>query len=193
MQDDIHDSALKNGKQTHNVKTVTNKHCGDVHSKWSSCLRRRRPVGSEKSRTCRGGRRRRAPSRNAPNKIYLRVSGNYFTRIWKQHHWIDIFDTRIWAFESPDSDTRFTKYGRLKFTYLYTNIHPRKTVKRPDLQLGWATRWAGRGAGHPWAALGLGLLGLDRMRPGHIGPVTSPRWTRQRLEVVFLLCSSRRT
>ena len=26
--------ASKNGKQTHGIKAVTNKHCGDIHSKW---------------------------------------------------------------------------------------------------------------------------------------------------------------
>ena len=31
---DMNDRAFKYCKQAHSVKTVTNKHCGDVHSKW---------------------------------------------------------------------------------------------------------------------------------------------------------------
>ena len=58
------------------------------------------------------------------------------TKMLNQHLWIDIFKNKIWAFESPDSDTRFGNYGTSKFTYLYTNFNPRKTVKWPDLGNG---------------------------------------------------------
>ena len=133
----------------------TNKHYGDVHSKWIRLPAKTVSIWLGRSRTRRGDSCRRTPSRNAPNTIHLLVTEKRLTKMLNQHLWIDIFKNKIWAFESPDSDTRFGNYGTSKFTYLYTNFNPRKTVTWPDLGNGLGC--CSRGAawlrlGRPWPA-----------------------------------------
>ena len=55
-------------------------------------------------------------------KIYLLVTENYFTTLWNQLYWIDIFDTKIWAFESIRLELRFTNYSSSKFTKIIKQI-----------------------------------------------------------------------
>ena len=54
---------------------------------------------------------------------------------------------RIWAFESPDSDTRFKKYGALKFTYTQNIFCEIKTTNGPKPELT-ATQKGRRGGCH---------------------------------------------
>ena len=155
---------------------VTNKHYGDVHSKWIRLPAKTVSIWLGRSRTRCGDSCRRTPSRNAPNTIHLLVPEKRLTKMLNQHLWIDIFKNKIWVFDSPDSDTRFENYGTSKFTYLYTNFNPRKTVKWPDL---------GNGLGC-WLLLARGsMAALGPALACSVGP--EPLGLRQHEATVFFL------